>query len=172
MEPANNSKPPLDEVVNTYYGKVYSYVLYELKDPNEAQDVTQNVFESVIQYYSSTNISDIQAWLHTIARNEVYHHRRRIQNNQQRFQDIEIDGIRSEDENPEQEYVKMRRVGLARIIREKENGRALTLFLQADGYTTEEIADMLHLPEGTVKSRMHYARLDLVGKYRFDYNHV
>jgi RNA polymerase sigma-70 factor (ECF subfamily) len=47
-----------------------------------------------------------------------------------------------------------------------EKSRLVLLLTSVDGYSLEEVAEILQLPVGTVKSRLHSARKQLAEKLR------
>ena len=66
-------------------------------------------------------------------------------------------------DNPETVYEKkMIQQFIERGLLElKEDQRALIVLRDLQGYSYEEIGKLFHLPEGTVKSKLHRARMDL-----------
>ena len=44
--------------------------------------------------------------------------------------------------------------------------RAVLVLRDIDGFTEADVAALLHLPEGTVKSRLHRARAEFAGRWR------
>jgi len=61
------------EIYETYYKRVYNYISYRINNHNDTGDLVSQVFERVIQKYSTYNpkSSVFEAWLIGIARNTV-----------------------------------------------------------------------------------------------------
>lgn len=60
----------LEELYKLYYIKVYSYILNISKDPNVAEEITQNTFfKSMKSIHKFKGESDVSTWLCAIAKN-------------------------------------------------------------------------------------------------------
>jgi len=59
------------DLYDRYFGKVYNYVHYHVRVPDEADDVTGRIFEAALKAYGAYDAAKgpLQAWLFTIARN-------------------------------------------------------------------------------------------------------
>jgi RNA polymerase sigma-70 factor (ECF subfamily) len=68
-------------------------------------------------------------------------------------------------DNPETHYEKKMVQQLIQrgLLELKEDQRELLVLRDLQGFSYEEMSDMLDLPEGTVKSKLHRARMDLKG---------
>jgi RNA polymerase sigma-70 factor, ECF subfamily len=68
-----------DEIYERYVTRVYGYVRVSLRDEHEAEDVTHEVFLSVLQALPGYRISGapFRTWLFRIARNQVLNHARK-----------------------------------------------------------------------------------------------
>jgi len=66
-------------------------------------------------------------------------------------------------DNPETVYEKKMIQQLVErgLLQLKEDQRELIVLRDLQGYSYEEIGELFHLPEGTVKSKLHRARMDL-----------
>jgi RNA polymerase sigma-70 factor (ECF subfamily) len=49
------------------------------------------------------------------------------------------------------------------LLQLKEEQRELLILRDLQGFSYEEIGKLFHLPEGTIKSKIHRARMDLKG---------
>jgi len=105
------------------------------------------------------------AWITTTARNQaIDQYRRRRQERLRRVEDPEIiDGTASGEEGPLPGLEREERVRLVhRGLRALPPDLRLPLILcDLQGLPYDEIATTLHLPLGTVKSRINRARLEL-----------
>lgn len=61
------------DLYDRYFGKVYNYVRYHVRGPDEADDVTGRIFESALRAYEGFDAAKgpVQGWLFGIARNAV-----------------------------------------------------------------------------------------------------
>jgi len=66
-------------------------------------------------------------------------------------------------DNPEALYEKKMIQGFVQrgLLRLKEEQRELLVLRDLQGYSYEEIGELYRLPEGTIKSKIHRARMDL-----------
>jgi RNA polymerase sigma-70 factor, ECF subfamily len=143
------------------------------RDIEEAEDLIQDTFFKAIKnkekYEDGTNL---KGWLYTIMRNTFINNYRK-KKNQNTFVD-ETDNryfINSKeagkdfvtDTNVDQEY-------LMRQIDSIERTYLDTFMMHYNGYKYEEIAEIMDIPLGTVKSRIFLARKKMMAKlkdYRF-----
>jgi RNA polymerase sigma-70 factor (ECF subfamily) len=61
------------ELYDRYFNKVYNYVRYHVRLPDETDDVTGRIFEAALHRFETYDAAraPVQAWLFTIARNAV-----------------------------------------------------------------------------------------------------
>jgi len=61
------------EIYDRYFNKVYNYVRYHVRLPDETDDVAGRIFESALNKFGTYDPAraPVQAWLFTIARNAV-----------------------------------------------------------------------------------------------------
>jgi RNA polymerase sigma-70 factor (ECF subfamily) len=61
------------DLYDRYFGKVYNYVRYHVRVPDEADDVTGRIFEAALKAYGAYDPAKapVHAWLFGIARNAV-----------------------------------------------------------------------------------------------------
>lgn len=163
------------EIVLAYQRKVFNIALRILGNMEEAKDLAQEVFLSVFQ-----SIKDLreevkfEPWLTQITLNHCrnrwkYLKRRRYFNSNSLDDPIETeDGsmpmqIYDLSDNPEiHAEKKMIRQWIQRGLLElKEEQRELIVLRDLQGLSYEEIGKVFSLPEGTVKSKIHRARMDL-----------
>lgn len=159
------------ELVEKYSGFVYRTVYYDLKNNEDAEDISQEVF---IKAYGALcgfrYDSEFSTWLFRICKNAVYDHvRKQSKNKMLSFSDMtyDEDGEKEADipdtngsYEPEKQALSNE---TARMVREaigelSEEHRDVIVLRELDGYSYAEIADMLSLEEGTVKSRLSRAR--------------
>lgn len=66
----NGDSSAFEKLYNEYYDKIYFFVLKNIKNPTDAEDITQDTFVKSMQKISSLDNPDsYESWLHTIAYN-------------------------------------------------------------------------------------------------------
>ena len=161
------------ELVRTYQHKVFNVVLRIVGDRAEAEDVAQEVFVSVFKHIDGfRGEAKLSTWLFRIAtnhaRNRIKYHARRNRRDHQNFEDTADARI---NESPLSERVDRpddRALGreLEAIIRDGlgslgEIHRTILVLRDVEHMSYLEIAEVVDLPEGTVKSRLYRARVAL-----------
>ncbi|MCA9216943.1 MAG: sigma-70 family RNA polymerase sigma factor, partial [Planctomycetales bacterium] len=132
----------------------------------EAQDVAQEAFVLAFQKLTSfKGKSGLYTWLYRIAMNAW------ISRNRRQRPKISVDAVREstgtdpEDtsETPQQgiereEQITQIRTAISELT---EEHRSVLVLRDIDGCCYDEISEMLDIPVGTVRSRLHRARMDL-----------
>ena len=149
---------------------VYNFVLRHVGDRSVAEDLLQDCFLRVVQGASSFKVeSKFTTWLYTIARNLCVDHGRKMKFRRHRSLDQPMG---SDDDNAslldriadERSQTDRAAIGselqarLARAIETlREDQREVFLMRQYSNLPFKEIAQIVGVPENTVKSRMRYA---------------
>ena len=146
--------------------------MHVLGSTEDAQDAAQDAFIQAFEKLASfRGQSQFYSWLFRIAFNRAVSEKRRTKRmsvslDRQR----ESNGLDPSDVNPTSEpsYAmdvadRQRRVQEALAALSPEF-RAALILKEMDGMSYEEIADALEIPVGTVRSRIHRARLELRDK--------
>lgn len=169
------NKGAFAEIVLNYQRKVFNIAYRMLGNREEAKDLAQEVFLSVFE-----SIRDLreevkfEAWLTRITLNHCRNRWKYLKRRHYFNSDSLNDPIETEDgemerpiydplNNPEilcekkmiQELIQR---GLLKL---KEDQRELIVLRDLQGFSYEEIGELFSLPEGTVKSKLHRARMDL-----------
>jgi RNA polymerase sigma-70 factor, ECF subfamily len=163
------------EIVLHSQKKVFNIAYRMLGNMEEAKDLAQEVFLSVFE-----SIKDLKeeikfdAWLTQITLNHCrnrwkYLKRRQYFNSESLDDPIETeDGnmprvIYDPSDNPETLYEKkmIQQFIQKGLLKLKEDQRELLVLRDLQGFSYEEMAVLLGLPEGTIKSKLHRARMDL-----------
>jgi len=81
------SRPHFDQLYQAYFPRVFRFAVKRLRDPAEAEDVTQEVFVTVFQaLHSYAGNSSLLVWIFGITRNKV---NRRFRGVRPRFETID-----------------------------------------------------------------------------------
>ncbi|MEO8197473.1 MAG: sigma-70 family RNA polymerase sigma factor [Thermoanaerobaculia bacterium] len=155
-----------EALIRQYQGRVFGLALHFMRDREEARDAAQEIFIRV--YTRLDSLHEGQAflpWLLRLARNSCIDRLRRRQVRTPAFAVALEDApeIPSPEPSPEEAALRdAREVLLYRALGElSEKNREIILLKDTQELKLEEIAELLSLPLGTVKSRAHRARIEL-----------
>lgn len=132
---------------------LWRYALKLTGDAATAEDVVQ---ETLLRAWRHRPDGPARAWLFTVARNLVIDDRRSARYRKEAgTADVESVAHPSEPDKVDSALDRML-VGSA-LAQLSEDHRAVVRHAYYEGWTTGQIAAALQIPEGTVKSRLHYA---------------
>lgn len=169
------------ELIRLYEKRIFQLVLRMLQDRGEAEDVAQDVFLTVFKSIDSfRGDSKLSTWLYRVATN---HCKNRIKylERRARGKKTELDEVAEHDRvesasmsasaqlaRPDQqaEANQMEAIMRRAIAQLDEDQRELVILRDVENMSYEEIQEITGLPEGTVKSRLHRARLQLAKAVR------
>ena len=151
------------EVLVRRHQKTIFNLLYRmLGDYDDAAEVSQEVFlsayRSIARFRGDANFS---TWLYRIALNHASTRRRNLSKWQQKTVPIETAESASERDMDPAESLEQREVQdqVQRALKELEpDDAAIILLKDLQDVPYEEVARVLEVPMGTVKSRLHRAR--------------
>jgi RNA polymerase sigma-70 factor (ECF subfamily) len=146
-----------------YHRRVYSLCIRMLRDRDEAEDLTQDVFLQVYRKINSfQGTSAFTTWLHRLTVNMVLMHLRRKNRwpAEESLDADELHGILEQDTPQRLSRPTIEAVDLERAINHLPGGYRLVFLLHdIEGYEHAEISQLLGISVGTVKSQLHKARL-------------
>lgn len=145
-----------DEIFEEYFDRIYYKVLGVVKNPEDAEDISQEVFMSVYKNLKNfRSESNIYTWIYKIAINKIYDffRKRKIE------LDINEEILMLEDStNIETPIFLEEKLGL---ISSKE--REIVILKDIYGYKLKEIAEMKNINISTIKSIYYKAIKDMGG---------
>jgi RNA polymerase sigma-70 factor (ECF subfamily) len=159
-------------LVRRYEGELYGYLRRYLGDAELAEDVFQNTFLQVFTKIRQYELGrPARPWLYTIATNQAIDALRRAGRHQAVSLDLEREESNSNDLPQLIRFVETRGAGpldhaqgeerrqlvRAGVERLPEFLRSVVILAYYQGLKHKEIADILDIPVGTVKSRLHAA---------------
>ena len=152
----NGDRDAARELIQRYYPSVLRFVSTLCSNPADAEELTQEAFVKALQSIRHfRGKSGLRTWLHRIAYHEFTHHRRR-----QRPTTALPDRLNS----PLFEANSILALDLERVLLDvPEDIRAVFVLCDIQRLSMEEAADVLSIPVGTIKSRLHTARKRLQG---------
>jgi RNA polymerase sigma-70 factor (ECF subfamily) len=155
------------ELVAKYGRKIYGIAYHMTYDRAEAEELTQDCFLKIwenLDQYEPTEAS-LLAWVAALSRNLcIDHYRRRRREKGFRFvTDDVVASLLPGTDDPQADAVRRERVRmLLDAIGDLPDELAEVVMLRdLDGLDYREIGDLLKLPDGTVKSRLNRARIEL-----------
>jgi RNA polymerase sigma-70 factor (ECF subfamily) len=160
-----------------YSHPIYSLIARSLSDPADAADVTQEVFVKVFRNISSFHgDSSLRTWIYRIALHEASNQRRWWSRHKRKELTIDAqhendegetfcmaDGLAASDASP-YECAARAQLGervVAALRTLPEAFREVVVLREIEGFGYEEIAEMLGVNLGTVKSRLTRGRAAL-----------
>jgi RNA polymerase sigma-70 factor, ECF subfamily len=147
----------LEELVRTWEGRLLYFIRRLVRDESDAWDVLQKTWVGVLAGIGSLDDPrSLAPWLYRTARNTAHSHTRRGDRPYEPLDDQpDPDAADPADEWVEFEDAEQVHRGLLALS--LPHREVLTLYFLQD-LSVEEVAAVLRVPAGTVKSRLHYAR--------------
>lgn len=152
-------------LVLKYQDRLYNTMVHVV-GTDEAEDVVQDAFVlAFVRLDTFQQNSAFYTWLYRIAFNTAISRRRRRRAELSVEQGRELAGIEPVDQHdaPTERLEREERVAQVRqaLSLLSEEHRAILVLREIEGCDYETISEMLGLPIGTVRSRLHRARLQL-----------
>ena len=153
-------KDALEELVTSWEKPLFYYIHRLIEEEQQAWEVLQETWLKVLQNIGKIREPNkLPVWLYSITRKTTMNHLRKKYSEQKLLEDS---GRIPVDENYDSYYsfenAEQVHYGLSKISLSHRD--ILTLFFLRD-LSLEEIAEVLSIPVGTVKSRLYYAKLAL-----------
>jgi RNA polymerase sigma-70 factor, ECF subfamily len=153
-------------LVGQYQDRLYNSLLRVLGGAEDAADITQDAFvQAFTKLDTFRGSAAFYTWLYRIAYNLAMSHARRG------HKAASLDGIKAiAGEEPmdgapavetgliQQERIELVHAALAQLGMDY---RQILVLREIDGYSYEDIAEILELPVGTVRSRLFRARMHM-----------
>jgi RNA polymerase sigma-70 factor (ECF subfamily) len=160
-----------EALVRKYQGRVFAIALQYMRNREEARDAAQDVFIKVYQGLDRLKPgAPFLPWLLRLSRNCCIDRLRRLKVRTP-ARPVEVEealNTVSEDANPEESWLTgaTRNLVYLALGRLTEKNREILLLHDIHQLKLEEIADLLEIPIGTVKSRSNRARIELAKAVR------
>lgn len=174
-----------NRLVLSYQNRVYGLCYRMMGNLEEAEEVAQEVFITVYKSLGDfRGDSRFSTWLYRVTVNHCknrikYLGRRKYYQSQSFEEPVETAEGDTMTRQIADEHLdplgNMEQREVQNIVQEKmseldEEQRTVVFLRDIEGMSYQEIADILELREGTVKSRIHRARLELKDKLEKEYN--
>lgn len=162
----------LSPLVDKYKRMVHRLALQITKNHEDANDVMQETFIKVYQsIHTFRQEAAFETWVYRIAVNEalnfVKRRERRRETPLSSAQEIDYDpSVRQKAEMVNDPQIHAEKAELRHWVTKAVNSlslkhRIVVILHELEGLTHAEIASILNCSEGTVRSRLHYARKQL-----------
>jgi RNA polymerase sigma-70 factor (ECF subfamily) len=141
---------------------LHPYAITLTRNNEDAKDLYQETMLRALQYRDKYQFgTNLKAWLYTIMRNTFINSYRR----NKKLRDIQQETIELSKPDAIAHNAGIGKVRLKEIkekIEQLPEAFRISFELYYTGYKYQEIADLLDEPMGTIKSRIHIARKQLV----------
>jgi RNA polymerase sigma-70 factor (ECF subfamily) len=166
-----------EEFVRMHQHQVFGLCLRMLGDAAEAEDVAQEVFLSVFRaIHNFREECRLSTWVYRICRNQCLNRisflKRQAGERKQAFEDkypslpdaMPLNSVTGAVSRPDRiaEGKQLEELLQIQISNLSEEHRELFILRDLENLSYEEIESITGLPEGTVKSRLHRARMELM----------
>jgi len=146
------------EDFQVYYEETKDFVrasIYWMIRSHHVDDLVQETYLKAWKSFKSfESKASFKTWIYRIAMNVTYDFLRKKTN------DLNIDDYQlvdtSKDDLTNEDLISKA------LLKLNENQREVFILFYKFGYTTIEIAELIEIKEGTVKSRLHYAKESFV----------
>jgi RNA polymerase sigma-70 factor, ECF subfamily len=168
----NGEESAWDVIVRLYRRKVFNVAYKFVGRHEEAEDLTQEIFLKIFRSLGTFDRrANFQTWLISVSRNLCIDHYRSVRHERQSI-DRSVDPGDLAQAAPgagpiaaleQQDRVALLREAMAAL---PESLRVAVLMRDIQELSYQQIAERLHLPEGTVKSRINRWRTELARQIR------
>jgi len=156
-----------EQIVRLHWRKVFNLAYKFVGRHDEAEDLTQDIFLRIFKaLHTFDRRANFQTWLISISRNLCIDHYRSLRKEGETMaRDVDASELSpaSRDRGPESQLEQLDVKALVRqaLAELQPTLREAVVLRDLQEFSYLEIAERLHLPEGTVKSRINRGRLEL-----------
>ena len=144
-----------NDCVKLYADNVYRFVLKNLRNEEDAKDIVQNAFEKMWVNRQQVENEKCRSFLFTVAYNNMIDHIRKNKRVVLKEEFGDTTGVtREQGQNT-------RRILQEALGKLSETQRSLVMLKDYEGYSYEEIGQIMNLNSSQVKVYLHRARLQL-----------
>ena len=150
----------MDKKQMQYYYEAYAEMIYRLgftymKNASDAEDVVQETFLRLVRQTTHfANEEHVKAWLIVTASNYCKSMLRHWWNRREEMKELEG----KSDDSPDDDAI------LDAVLELPDKYKTAIFLYYYEGYSSEEIAQILHKPAGTIRSYLFKGRLLLKEK--------
>jgi RNA polymerase sigma-70 factor (ECF subfamily) len=161
-----------ERIVRLHWRKVFNVAYKFVGKHDEAEDLTQDIFLKIFKSLDTFDRrANFQTWLISVSRNLCIDHYRSVRKERETIdRDVDANELTPASVDPgpiavleQRDRVTLLRDALAAL---PDTLRTAVVMRDIQELSYQEIADRLHLPEGTVKSRINRGRTELARQIR------
>ncbi len=145
-----------NQCVNQYADNVYRFIVKNLRHEEDARDIVQTAFEKLWRNRESVENDKSKSYLFTVAYNQMIDHIRKVKRIQLKDEFSENARIHNPSSNN-----NLKKTLMEALNRLNETQKSLVMLKDYEGYSYEEIGEIMGLNESQVKVYLHRARLIL-----------
>ena len=157
-----------ETIVNSFGRRVYNLSYRYTGRKEEAEDLTQEIFIRVYQNLKSyrPDAGTFQNWVLKVGRNLIIDHYRQTRRFQQAAGTEEMETMNLRDNKLPNPHRAAEQLEASRFLQDGLQAlspelKEAIILRDLEGMAYQEIAELLSIPEGTVKSRINRGRLEL-----------
>ena len=144
-----------NQCVTTYADNVYRFILKNLRHEEDARDVVQTAFEKMWRNKDNVDAEKSKSYLFTVAYHQMIDHIRKVKRIQLREDFSEEMKVQDRPVN------NLKKILDEALNRLSETQKSLVLLKDYEGYSYEEIGEIMNLNPSQVKVYLHRARVQL-----------
>jgi RNA polymerase sigma factor (sigma-70 family) len=144
-----------NDCVKMYADNVYRFILKNLRHEEDARDVVQTAFEKMWRNRDDVDAQKCKSYLFTVAYHQMIDHIRKVKRIQLR------DEFKEEARVENKEANNLKKILNDALSRLNETQRSLVMLKDYEGYSYEEIGQIMNLNASQVKVYLHRARVQL-----------
>ncbi len=159
------------ELMSRYYKKIYNISYKFVGKFSDAEDLTQEIFFKIFSQLDKYDLEgNFRYWAQRVAKNHCIDHYRKSRKEKQLLLQQQPEIAIKDVGNVDQQEVLERKEKMKQIVKYinalPPSLKDCLVMRDMQGYSYQEIADILNLPVGTVKSRINRSRKELVDKLK------
>ena len=145
-----------NQCVNQYADNVYRFIVKNLRHEEDARDIVQTAFEKLWRNRESVESEKSKSYLFKVAYNQMIDHIRKVKR-------IQLKDDFAEDGRVQQPTTgtNLKKTLMEALSRLNETQKSLVMLKDYEGYSYEEIGEIMGLNESQVKVYLHRARQTL-----------
>jgi RNA polymerase sigma-70 factor, ECF subfamily len=161
----NGDELAWEALVRQYQGRVFSIAYHYVGNAEDSRDLAQEIFIRLYHTLDSVDSEIFLPWIIRVARNASidFLRRRRCRPPSSDILADDMRGLESATPTPEEQLADhdRRRIVYRALRKLTEINREMIILKEIQGLELQEIAALLGVPLGTVKSRSNRARIEL-----------
>jgi RNA polymerase sigma factor (sigma-70 family) len=145
-----------NQCVNQYADNVYRFIVKNLRHEEDARDIVQTAFEKLWRNREAVENEKSKSYLFTVAYNQMIDHIRKNKRIQLKDEFAEDGRVQQASNNQ-----NLKKTLMEALNRLNETQKSLVMLKDYEGYSYEEIGEIMGLSGSQVKVYLHRARLTL-----------